>query len=409
MDAVEVPRYFVCPISLQIMKDPVTAATGITYDRGSIERWLFIDCNTTCPVTNLPLPRDSELTPNHTLRRLIQAWCTVNASRGVDRIPTPRAPVDASRVLKLLQDLSVPQLETQTLRLLSTLASDSESNRRCMVQAGVAKRMATMIVALVKKNQIERVEEALGVLHVLRPSPEELKPHIEDNHDLVDALTRVLEPPTTTPVDGRSNVPRSHAILLFKSVFEVANQTMMERLRPEFFQAVISVLRARISPQTTKTALQVLLAACPLGTNRGKIAEAGAVAELVELELTAPDKRTSELVLGVLDHLCACAHGRAELVGHAAGLAMVAKKILRVSPAADDIAVRILLSVCKYSPKSDVLPEMLSVGAVAKLCLVLQADCASGVKDKARWVLKLHSEAWKNSPCISSYLITRYS
>ncbi|MQM13160.1 hypothetical protein Taro_046082 [Colocasia esculenta] len=63
---------------------------------------------------------------------------------------------------------------------------------------------------------------------------------------------------------------------------------------------------------------------------------------------------------------------------------MVAKKILRVSPAADDIALRILSSVCKYSPKSDVLPEMLSVGAVAKLCLVLQADCASGVKEKAR-------------------------
>jgi hypothetical protein len=71
MDDIEVPYYFICPISLQIMKDPVTAITGITYDRESIEHWLFISKNTTCPVTKQPLPRDSGLTPNHTLRRLI--------------------------------------------------------------------------------------------------------------------------------------------------------------------------------------------------------------------------------------------------------------------------------------------------------------------------------------------------
>lgn len=41
MDEIEVPKYFICPISLQIMKDPVTTITGITYDRDSIEHWLF--------------------------------------------------------------------------------------------------------------------------------------------------------------------------------------------------------------------------------------------------------------------------------------------------------------------------------------------------------------------------------
>ncbi|GMJ03356.1 plant U-box 23 [Hibiscus trionum] len=87
MDDIEVPTYFICPISLQIMKDPVTAATGITYDRESIEHWLLTCKNTTCPVTQQPLPPDSDLTPNHTLRRLIQAWCIDNASLGVDRIP----------------------------------------------------------------------------------------------------------------------------------------------------------------------------------------------------------------------------------------------------------------------------------------------------------------------------------
>ena len=32
--------HFRCPISLELMKDPGMALTGITYDRESVERWL---------------------------------------------------------------------------------------------------------------------------------------------------------------------------------------------------------------------------------------------------------------------------------------------------------------------------------------------------------------------------------
>ncbi|XWS52788.1 hypothetical protein CRYUN_Cryun11dG0102400 [Craigia yunnanensis] len=42
MDEIEIPQYFVCPISLQIMKDPVTVVTGITYDKEN--RAMVEDC-----------------------------------------------------------------------------------------------------------------------------------------------------------------------------------------------------------------------------------------------------------------------------------------------------------------------------------------------------------------------------
>uniref|UniRef100_A0A0D3GC55 U-box domain-containing protein n=1 Tax=Oryza barthii TaxID=65489 RepID=A0A0D3GC55_9ORYZ len=32
---------FLCSISMELMEDPVTVATGVTYDRRSIERWFF--------------------------------------------------------------------------------------------------------------------------------------------------------------------------------------------------------------------------------------------------------------------------------------------------------------------------------------------------------------------------------
>lgn len=123
---IEIPRYFICPISLQIMKDPVTTETGMTYERDSIEKWLYHGSNTTCPVTKQPLSKDYDLTPNHTLRRLIQAW---SASNG-DRIPTPKAPPGKNDFLKLLQDIWAPELQIEQLKTLARLGSENERNRR---------------------------------------------------------------------------------------------------------------------------------------------------------------------------------------------------------------------------------------------------------------------------------------
>ncbi|XLS71215.1 hypothetical protein HN51_028080 [Arachis hypogaea] len=71
---IDVPLFFLCPISLEIMKDPVTVSTSITYDRESIETWLFSGKNKSCSVTKQQLSSSDffDLTPNHTLHRLIQ-------------------------------------------------------------------------------------------------------------------------------------------------------------------------------------------------------------------------------------------------------------------------------------------------------------------------------------------------
>lgn len=50
--------------------DPVMVATGHTYDRLYIERWLG-QGNRTCPITGMRL-RHLELTPNFAMRKAIQ-------------------------------------------------------------------------------------------------------------------------------------------------------------------------------------------------------------------------------------------------------------------------------------------------------------------------------------------------
>ena len=64
----EVPDALCCPISMEIMRDPVIAADGHTYERAEIEAW-FAN-NRTSPKTGAVLPHGS-LIPNHAAKAMI--------------------------------------------------------------------------------------------------------------------------------------------------------------------------------------------------------------------------------------------------------------------------------------------------------------------------------------------------
>lgn len=66
--ALEVPAQFLCPITLQIMEDPVITADGHAYERKAIEDWL--QRQSTSPSTGMEL-RHRVLTPSIALRQLI--------------------------------------------------------------------------------------------------------------------------------------------------------------------------------------------------------------------------------------------------------------------------------------------------------------------------------------------------
>ncbi|XWS71397.1 hypothetical protein CRYUN_Cryun03dG0134800 [Craigia yunnanensis] len=386
------------------MKDPVTAVTGITYDRESIEQWLKTAKDTTCPVTKQLLPSDSDLTPNHMLRRLIQKWSTENTSNGMDRIPTPKSPLSKSCVLKLIREFEVPSLYINALKKMEVLAKDNnERNRKCMEEAGVAKAVILLLIRCYKEGRTIGLEEALRVLYLIWTPSSEINALVNENYDFIDCLTWILGREIENHV-----LVKTHAMLVLKRVIEVANTRMLEKLKPEFFKEMLRVLKLKISQQATKSALQILIEVCLWGRNKSKIVEANAIFELIEFELEKPERNITELIVNLLAHLCSCADGRAQFVLHAGSIAMVAKRILRVSPATDDQAVHILSLISKYSATKKVLLEMLRVGAVTKLCMVIQADCATYLKEKARGVLRLHSKLWNDSPCIAVYLLTRY-
>ncbi|KAK6147302.1 hypothetical protein DH2020_018214 [Rehmannia glutinosa] len=291
------------------MKDPVTIVTGITYDRDSIEKWIFSQKNNNCPVTKQVILSDAaaDLTPNITLRRLIQSWCTLHAAQGIERLPTPKPPVSKPQILKILKDAkNIPQMQMKCLQRLRSIASQNQTNKAS--------------------------EEALSVLYGLQLSESGLK-SLTLNGEFLESLTRFMQ--------YASYESRVYAVMMLKSMLEVADPAQLINLRPEFFVELAQILRDQ--------------------------------------------------------H---CADGRSELTKHGAGLAIVSKKILRISHVASERAVRILHSVSKFSATHGILQEMLQIGVVAKLCLVLQVDCGVKTKERAREILKLHARAWRNSSCI---------
>jgi len=67
----EPPADFICPITTEVMSDPVLAADGHAYERTAIERWLAT--KSTSPLTGEEL-EFTRLFPSHILRRQIREW-----------------------------------------------------------------------------------------------------------------------------------------------------------------------------------------------------------------------------------------------------------------------------------------------------------------------------------------------
>jgi hypothetical protein len=83
-DGAAVPSAYLCPISNEIMRDPVVCADGVSYDRPSIELW-FSGGGNSNPVTGEPLP-NLNLVPNLNLRKLVDEFVRDRLQPKLDRL-----------------------------------------------------------------------------------------------------------------------------------------------------------------------------------------------------------------------------------------------------------------------------------------------------------------------------------
>ena len=79
-DFSQAPRAFYCPITCDVMSDPVVAADGHTYERSAIAQWLTT--RQTSPMTNAKLS-STLLTSNFALRSMIAEYIDAHPTKSV--------------------------------------------------------------------------------------------------------------------------------------------------------------------------------------------------------------------------------------------------------------------------------------------------------------------------------------
>lgn len=75
----DIPEHFVCPLTLEVMEDPLMNRVGRSYERTAILQWITTK-SPTCPLTRQPL-NVKDLVPNNRLRKEILEW---RSSQGDD-------------------------------------------------------------------------------------------------------------------------------------------------------------------------------------------------------------------------------------------------------------------------------------------------------------------------------------
>ncbi|XP_020598174.1 U-box domain-containing protein 16-like isoform X2 [Phalaenopsis equestris] len=144
-----VPPDFRCPISLELMRDPVVVASGQTYDGHSITRWIAAG-HSACPMSGQALSH-TNLVPNRALRNLISAWCREqnvtfygfdsNKGEPPSAICTNKAALEAARMtatflVKKLASSQSTELANRVVHELRLLAKTGSENRAFVAEAG---------------------------------------------------------------------------------------------------------------------------------------------------------------------------------------------------------------------------------------------------------------------------------
>ncbi|KAI4295663.1 hypothetical protein L6164_035682 [Bauhinia variegata] len=385
---VQIPYHFRCPISLELMRDPVTVCTGQTYDRTSIESWVATG-NITCPVTRATLA-DLTLIPNHTLRRLIQDWCVANRAFGIERIPTPKQPADPALVRSLLNQASSqsgPQpSRLSALRRLRGLARDSDKNRSLIASHNVREILLSILFSNTTPESCELNHESLALL-VMFPLADSECASVASHPDRINYLSRLLFHPS---IDVRVN----SAALIEIVVAGTRSPELRAQISniDEIYEGVIDILKNPISyPRSLKIGIKALFALCLVKQTRHKAVLAGAPEILVD-RLPDFEKCDAERALATIELLCRIPSGCAAFAGHALTVPLLVKIILKISDRATEYAAGALLSLCSESEQSQ--KEAVAAGVLTQLLLLVQSDCTERAKRKAQLLLKLLRDSW---------------
>ncbi|XP_058100871.1 U-box domain-containing protein 17 [Magnolia sinica] len=277
-----VPKDFCCPISLDLMRDPVIISTGQTYDRASISRWLE-EGHCSCPKTGQMLMH-TRLVPNRALRSLITQWCAAHgipydpiesADTAVETVVTPAATKAAIEANRATAELLVQQLsdgtqgaKTVAARELRLLAKTGKENRACIAEVGAIPLLKKLLST---SNPIAQENSVTAILNL--SIHDKNKSRIMEEEGCLESVVDVLRHGMTE--EARENAAAT--LFSLSAVHEYKKRITDEEGALE----ALAGLLTEGSQRGKKDAVTALFNLSTHSENCERMVEAGAVSALV--------------------------------------------------------------------------------------------------------------------------------
>lgn len=136
------PEEYICPITKEIMNDPVMGPDGHTYELLAIEEWLRD--HGVSPMTRVPMSVD-QLVKNHALRNLIERYLTDTTGSPGRAVPTSTAQTQSPAEPPKTEPIKV-SIETT----ITSKRNSSEKDLACItiVPPVTGNRIETVVVAM---------------------------------------------------------------------------------------------------------------------------------------------------------------------------------------------------------------------------------------------------------------------
>ncbi|XP_042484725.1 U-box domain-containing protein 17-like [Macadamia integrifolia] len=342
---VSIPKDFVCPISLDLMRDPVIISTGQTYERSSIAQWM-VEGHRTCPKTGQMLDH-TRLVPNRALRSLISQWCSTHGIRfdPPDGTNTPMETIALAAASKattkantVTAELLIRQLsngsdgaKTVAVRELRLLAKTGKENRACIAEAGA---IPLLQLLLPSQNPVAQENAVTALLNL--SIHDKNKSRIIEEAGCLGSIVEVLR-------FGHTTEARENAAATLFSLSAVHDYK--KRITDE--EGAVETLAGLLREGSLRGKKDAVTALFNLSThmdNCKKMIESGAMTALVEAlgtEGTA-EEAAGALALLVRQPIGAEAVGKEEMA--VAGLIGMMR---RGTPRGKENAVVALLELCR--------------------------------------------------------------
>ncbi|CAO2166856.1 unnamed protein product [Urochloa humidicola] len=334
------PPDFRCPITLDIMRDPVVVASGQTYDRESIARW-FDSGKSTCPKTGQVLT-NLELVPNKALKNLVAKWCRENGvavetsdagrSEPAQAVSANKAALEAARMTAsfLVKKLSISFSPDAASRVVHEIRLLSKSGADCRAFVGEAGAVPLLVPLLYSDDAALQLNAVTALLNL--SILEANKKRIMHAEGAVEAVAHIMSSGAT----WRAKENAAATVLSLASV-----HTYRRRLGRNLSVVEKLVHLARAGPASTKKdALAALLTLAGERENVVKLVDAG----VAQAALSAvSEEETAAAVLAAL----AKRGGAEAIVGIDGAVARLVGEMRRGTEWARENATAALVLLCR--------------------------------------------------------------